>query len=165
MLRWHKLSNIPCEEDSGFILLPVLMVLLCLFLMLSVLTERFYTHIAFTHAAINYFEREKVLAEVLPIIEKKVSLEQAQIAQPKDQSVRLENYRLWPKINMGLASVSYQIQLIHGMNSSTLPILVYSTLISIGTKEVPQLDLYELVSLCSLADSRCRPLQLSKINP
>ena len=150
-------------QPDGFILLPMLLILLSLILLLSLQMEHFYTHVIFTREAIDYFEAEQALIKILPEIEKKLKITKEIRAQPENQETRLKNYQLWPSFSVNHYIVRYQIQGVQVLTDAVRSEWYYSSLIVLGDHVVPKRIVYELISLCSLAESRCRPLQLTKI--
>ena len=146
-------------QRGGFVVLPVLLIILSLMLLLPVVTEQFYTHTLLAESAATYFRAQKILAQNLPEIEAMLPKLPHSHPQPQDQKVRLETYAGWQSFKVGQYTLRYQTELIRLLTANDDDVAIYSTLIGIDTEATPKLLLYELISTCALAEHVCRPLQ------
>ena len=144
------------KPSEGFILLPVVFMLLTATLILFALSQQLYTHILLTKEVHQYLNAETAMTEIIPTIETQLSQTTPDTPNPRDQTELLNNSDTWPSYENKYHIYS---QLIHLNNNNA----IYSSLIIISDHNAEQRIIYELISACTLADHQCNPLQLTQL--
>ena len=142
---------------SGFILLPVLILLLASALILFALSHAFYTHVLLTKETQRYTNAQAAINEVIEHIETQLNLQTATDINPRDAHDLLNNINAWPILTINQNQAHIYSQLIHNDDSH----LTYTSLIAIGDNISQSRVIYKLISICTLAVHHCRPVQLT----
>lgn len=144
------------NHSEGFILLPMLFMLLTAAIILMSLTHHFYAHVLFNKEVRYYFAAEAHLTDHLTEIEHDLSYLNEGTPDTQNQEVLFAQLDDWPKLD---AQLSYYSQLIHKNEDA----LIYSTLLVSHDNLAATRLKYELISSCTLADHACHPLQLTSM--
>lgn len=144
------------RSSEGFILLPILSIILLAALILFALIQHFYTHILLTQELQQYLNAERAISPLIDTIEAQLNLIPITTPDPKDQQTLLDNSNNWPHLDENTRTYT---QLIHSDSTA----LIYSTLIAMSDHNAQQRIIFELISICTLAERRCNPLQLTTL--
>lgn len=147
--------SISKKTSEGFVLLPIVLMLIGTVLILFALSQEFTTHILLTKETHQYLDAQNILPEVSIKIEKQLSLVTPHTPDPKNQEDLLAKINTWPSDDIENNKIKIYSQLIHLNDTSA----TYSSLISVADRNAEQRLLYELISICTLADHQCNPLQ------
>ncbi len=145
------------NPSNGFILLPIVILLLTSALILFALSHAFYTHVLLTKETQRYLNAQIMINEVIDHIEAQLSLQAQATPNPKDPSTLLNDINAWPKITINQNNAHIYSQLIHNDASY----LTYESLITTGDHISQSRVIYELISTCTLAAPQCHPVQLT----
>lgn len=145
------------NPSKGFILLPVLILLLASALILSALSHAFYTHVLLTKEVQRYMNAQSRVNEIIDNIETQLSLEHPIDPNPQNPETLLKDINAWPTTSTHQNKIHTYSQLIHKNDTH----LTYESLLTIGDETSQSRVIYELVSICTLAAPHCHPVQLT----
>lgn len=143
-------------NSKGFILFPIMIMLLSASLILMGLSQEFYNHIRLVKETKLYFNAQSEVNTIIPKVETDLNLhmDDPTPATPIDQEQLLSHINTWPKLN---ANTSVYSQRTHTQKQN----IFYQSLINVSDNLAQQRASFELLSICTLADHRCRPVELT----
>lgn len=153
-----KISN-STNPSKGFVLLPLLIMLLCCSLILISLSQNFYNHITLSKETELYFNAQNQNPKIEKQIEQQLSILSPKPASPIDESQLLNQINTWPSFEIDNQTIHNYNQLIQQTQDN----LFYVSLINISDTKAEQRLIEQLISICSLADHHCHPVELTLI--